>query len=75
MILTFVKPFLFDGNKETCWKSDQGTLQFVILTFVKPFLFDGNEETCWNSDQGAPQFVILTFVKPVIIHKLVTLSA
>ena len=27
----FGKKFMFDGNKETCWNSDQGTPQSVLV--------------------------------------------
>uniref|UniRef100_A0A3Q3VJU9 Nuclear receptor 2C2-associated protein n=1 Tax=Mola mola TaxID=94237 RepID=A0A3Q3VJU9_MOLML len=27
------KKYMFDGNEETCWNSDQGELQWVILEF------------------------------------------
>eukprot|EP00729_Bicosta_minor_P014199 gene14199-19047_t len=31
----FGKKFLFDGEDETCWNSDQGSPQFIIMDFKK----------------------------------------
>ncbi|XP_029003988.1 nuclear receptor 2C2-associated protein [Betta splendens] len=30
------KKYLFDGNEETCWNSDQGEYQWVYLDFPQP---------------------------------------
>ncbi|XP_052395306.1 nuclear receptor 2C2-associated protein-like [Carassius gibelio] len=32
----FGKKFMFDGNEETCWNSDQGESQWVCLEFPQP---------------------------------------
>ncbi|XP_026091675.1 nuclear receptor 2C2-associated protein [Carassius auratus] len=32
----FGKKFMFDGNEETCWNSDQGESQWVVLEFPQP---------------------------------------
>nr|XP_033812793.1 nuclear receptor 2C2-associated protein [Geotrypetes seraphini] len=29
----FGKKYLFDGNEDTCWNSDQGTPQWILLEF------------------------------------------
>ncbi|KAH0625884.1 hypothetical protein JD844_034239 [Phrynosoma platyrhinos] len=29
----FGKKFMFDGNEETCWNSDQGAIQWLTLGF------------------------------------------
>ncbi|XP_077188118.1 nuclear receptor 2C2-associated protein [Paroedura picta] len=29
----FGKKYMFDGNAETCWNSDQGSIQWLILEF------------------------------------------
>ncbi|XP_039174872.1 nuclear receptor 2C2-associated protein isoform X1 [Crotalus tigris] len=29
----FGKKYMFDGNEETCWNSDQGAIQWLILEF------------------------------------------
>ncbi|XP_029469920.1 nuclear receptor 2C2-associated protein [Rhinatrema bivittatum] len=31
----FGKKYLFDGNEDTCWNSDQGTPQWILLEFPK----------------------------------------
>jgi hypothetical protein len=30
------KKFMFDGNDDTCWNSDQGDQQFIIVEFPDP---------------------------------------
>ncbi|XP_053145395.1 nuclear receptor 2C2-associated protein [Hemicordylus capensis] len=32
----FGKKYMFDGNEETCWNSDQGTIQWLTLEFPQP---------------------------------------
>ncbi|KAI9345661.1 galactose-binding domain-like protein [Obelidium mucronatum] len=32
---SFGKQYLTDGSLETCWNSDQGTVQWIILEFTK----------------------------------------
>jgi len=34
------KKFLFDGEEDTCWNSDQGTPQWVDISFNSPVLLD-----------------------------------
>ncbi|KAJ6664348.1 hypothetical protein lerEdw1_008567 [Lerista edwardsae] len=29
----FGKKYMFDGNEETCWNSDQGSIQWLMLEF------------------------------------------
>ncbi|XP_066491537.1 nuclear receptor 2C2-associated protein [Tiliqua scincoides] len=32
-IKQFGKKYMFDGNEETCWNSDQGSIQWLMLEF------------------------------------------
>nr|XP_020669941.1 nuclear receptor 2C2-associated protein [Pogona vitticeps] len=32
----FGKKYMFDGNEETCWNSDQGSTQWLTLEFPQP---------------------------------------
>eukprot|EP00057_Strongylocentrotus_purpuratus_P017229 XP_011671703.1 PREDICTED: nuclear receptor 2C2-associated protein [Strongylocentrotus purpuratus] len=72
----FGKKFLFDNNEETCWNSDQGTLQWVSIELQEPhqcselhLQFQGGfaSKTCWVEGSlpgGTPQWASIELQEP-----------
>jgi len=40
----FGKIFLFDGDEETCWNSDQGDEQWVMFKFDEPVIINSDDQ-------------------------------
>ena len=68
------KKFMFDGNDETCWNSDQ--VPITVYTCTTSFRGVGEDVCCSHVAtlphllQGSPQYVMIEFPFPVSVSKV-----